>query len=149
MIQQRFLQLAEPRLVIPPTSEAAAVDGLADLLSARRVHRSLGFEEAQAVFLKRHTDVVEQPPDLPLEIVDEVVVDQAMYATWQDFVEFGEFNRLFVAHARASLKAGKSPEQAMMDFKLPDTFKGYNLGGGRGGPGGNFNILFEELKGGK
>jgi len=37
----------------------------------------------------------------------------------------------------------------MMEFKLPDKFKGYNLGGGRGGPGGNFNILFEELKGGQ
>jgi len=69
--------------------------------------------------------------------------------TWQDFVDFGEFNRLFLTHARSSLKAGKSPEQAMMDFKLPDKFKGYNLGGGRGGPGGNFNILFEELKGGR
>jgi len=69
--------------------------------------------------------------------------------TWQDFVDFGEFNRLFLAHARASLKAGKSPEQAMMDFKLPDKFKGYNLAGGRGGPGGNFGILFEELKGGQ
>jgi len=72
-----------------------------------------------------------------------------MTTTWQDFVDFGEFNRLFLAHARESLKAGKSPEQAMMDFKLPDKFKGYNLTGGRGGPGGNFNILFEELKGGQ
>ena len=30
-------------------------------------------------------------------------------------------------HARASLKAGKTPEQAMMDFKLPEKFKGYSL----------------------
>jgi len=66
---------------------------------------------------------------------------------WQDFVDFGEFNRLYLAHARESMKAGKSPEQAMMDFKLPDKFKGYNLAGGRGGPGGNFGVIFEELKG--
>jgi len=72
-----------------------------------------------------------------------------MTTTWQDFVDFGEFNRLFLAHARESLKAGKSPEQAMMDFKLPEKFKGYNLTGGRGGPGGNFGVIFEELKGGK
>jgi glyoxylase-like metal-dependent hydrolase (beta-lactamase superfamily II) len=65
---------------------------------------------------------------------------------FQDLVDFGEFNRLFLAHARASLKAGKTPEQAMMDFKLPDKFKGYNLTGGRGGPGGNFGVIFEELK---
>ena len=72
-----------------------------------------------------------------------------MTTTWQDFVDYGEFNRLFLAHARESMKAGKSPEQAMMDFKLPDKFKGYNLQGGRGGPGGNFGIIYEELKGSK
>jgi cyclase len=64
----------------------------------------------------------------------------------QDLVDFGEFNRLFLEHARASLKAGKTPEQAMMDLKLPDKFKDYNLTGGRGGPGGNFGVIFEELK---
>jgi cyclase len=68
---------------------------------------------------------------------------------FQDLVDFGEFNRLFLEHARASLKAGKTPEQAMMDLKLPEKFKDYNLTGGRGGPGGNFGVIFEELKGGK
>jgi cyclase len=65
---------------------------------------------------------------------------------FQDLVDFGEFNRLFLEHARASLKAGKTPEQAMMDLKLPEKFKDYNLTGGRGGPGGNFGVIFEELK---
>jgi glyoxylase-like metal-dependent hydrolase (beta-lactamase superfamily II) len=65
---------------------------------------------------------------------------------FQDLVDFAEFNRLFLEHARASLKAGKTPEQAMMDLKLPDKFKDYNLTGGRGGPGGNFGVIFEELK---
>jgi hypothetical protein len=65
---------------------------------------------------------------------------------WQDFVDFGEFNRLFLQHARASLKAGKTPEQAMMDFKLPEKFKDYNLTGGRGGPAGNFGIIYEQLQ---
>ena len=68
---------------------------------------------------------------------------------WQDFVDFGEFNRLFLAHARESLKQGKTPEQAMKDFTLPEKFKGYNLAGGRGGAGGNFGLIFEELKGGR
>ena len=66
--------------------------------------------------------------------------------TWQDFVDYGEFNRLYAQHARESLKAGKSAEQAAMDLKLPDKFKDYQLTGGRGGPGGNFGRLFEELK---
>jgi glyoxylase-like metal-dependent hydrolase (beta-lactamase superfamily II) len=65
---------------------------------------------------------------------------------WQDFVDFAEFNRLYAAHARESLKAGKTPEQAMTDFKLPDKFSGYTLTGGRGGPAGNFPRLYEELK---
>jgi cyclase len=64
---------------------------------------------------------------------------------WQDFVDYGEFNKLFLEHARKSLQAGKTAEQAMMEFKLPDKFKDYNLQGGRGGPGGNFNVIFQEL----
>ena len=65
---------------------------------------------------------------------------------WQDFVDYGEFNRLFLEHAQASLKAGKTAEQAMADFKLPDKFKDYNIAGGRGGPGGNFNVIYQELQ---
>ena len=65
---------------------------------------------------------------------------------WQDFVDYGEFNQLFLEHARKSLQAGKTAEQAMMDFKLPEKFKDYNIQGGRGGPGGNFSIIFQELQ---
>jgi hypothetical protein len=65
---------------------------------------------------------------------------------WQDFVDYGEFNRLFLEHAQASLKAGKTAEQAMADLKLPDKFKDYNIAGGRGGPGGNFNVIYQELQ---
>jgi cyclase len=78
--------------------------------------------------------------------VTTVIPGHSAVTTWQDFVDFGEFNRLFAEHARASLKAGKTPDQAMMDFKLPEKFKGYSLTGGRGGPGGNFNVLYAELK---
>ena len=78
--------------------------------------------------------------------VDKVITGHSTVMKWQDFVDFGEFNRLFLDHARQSLKAGKTPEQAMMDLKLPEKFKDYNLAGGRGGPGGNFGIIFEELK---
>jgi glyoxylase-like metal-dependent hydrolase (beta-lactamase superfamily II) len=66
--------------------------------------------------------------------------------TFQDLRNFADFNRRFLSHARASLKAGKTPEEAMKEFKLPETFKDYNLAGGRGGPGGNFGVIFEELK---
>ena len=78
--------------------------------------------------------------------VDVVIPGHSTLMKWQDFVEWGEFNRLFLEHARASLKAGKTAEQAMADFKLPEKFKGYNLAGGRGGPGGNFNVIYQELQ---
>jgi cyclase len=64
---------------------------------------------------------------------------------WQDFVDYGEFNRLYLEHAREALKKGETPEQAAMDLKLPDKFKGYTLTG-RGGAAGNFGIIFDELK---
>jgi glyoxylase-like metal-dependent hydrolase (beta-lactamase superfamily II) len=78
--------------------------------------------------------------------VTTIIPGHSPVTKWQDFVDFGEFNSLMLEHARASQKAGKTPEQAMADFKLPEKFKGYNLTGGRGGPGGNFNVLYEELQ---
>jgi glyoxylase-like metal-dependent hydrolase (beta-lactamase superfamily II) len=64
---------------------------------------------------------------------------------WQDFVDYGEFNRLYLTAARDALKKGQTPEQAAMEFKLPEKFKDYTITGGRGGPGGNFGVIFEEL----
>ena len=81
--------------------------------------------------------------------VDTVITGHTDVKKWQDFVDYGEFNRLFLQHARASMKAGKTAEQAMADLKLPDKFKGYTLTGGRGGPGGNFNVIYQELQKGQ
>jgi glyoxylase-like metal-dependent hydrolase (beta-lactamase superfamily II) len=78
--------------------------------------------------------------------VERVITGHSDVMSWQDFVDYGEFNRLFLAHARASLAAGKTAEQAMAELKLPEKFKGYDLSPGRGGPGGNFNVIYEELK---
>ena len=78
--------------------------------------------------------------------VNTVITGHSTVMKWQDFVDYGEFNRLFLEHARASLKAGKTAEQAMMELKLPEKFKDYNIAGGRGGPGGNFNVIFQELQ---
>ena len=65
-----------------------------------------------------------------------------------DLADQAEFTGLMLSHARTSLKAGKTPEQAMAEFQasLPAKFKGYNLAPGRGGPGGAFVPLFEELR---
>ena len=66
----------------------------------------------------------------------------------EDLVNQAEFTRLMLTKAREAVKAGRTPEQAMMEFQttLPAKFKDYNLAPGRGGPGGAFVPLFEELK---
>jgi hypothetical protein len=51
---------------------------------------------------------------------------------------------LFLEHARASRTAGKTPEQAAADLKLPEKFSGYNLTG-RGGPVTNLTVIYDEL----
>ena len=78
--------------------------------------------------------------------VATVITGHSTVMKWQDFVDFGEFNRLFLDHAKSSLAQGKTAEQAMAELKLPEKFKGYNIAGGRGGPGGNFNVIFQELQ---
>jgi glyoxylase-like metal-dependent hydrolase (beta-lactamase superfamily II) len=66
----------------------------------------------------------------------------------EDLVNQAEFTRLMLTKARESVKAGKTPEEAMKEFQttLPAKFKEYNLAPGRGGPAGAFVPLFEELK---
>ena len=81
--------------------------------------------------------------------VDAVITGHSTVMKWQDFVDYGEFNRLYVAHARASLKAGKTAEQAGKDLVLPAKFKSIPVATGRGGPAGNFPMLYEELKSAK
>jgi cyclase len=78
--------------------------------------------------------------------VDKVITGHSDVMAWQDFVDFGEFNRLFLDHARKSMAAGRTPEQAMAELKLPEKFSGYNLTSTRGGPGGNFNVIYTELR---
>jgi glyoxylase-like metal-dependent hydrolase (beta-lactamase superfamily II) len=81
--------------------------------------------------------------------VDKVITGHSTVMTWQDFVDYGEVNRLIAAYAREAMAAGKTPEQALMDFKMPEKFSkaGFTFaGGGRGGPAGNMGIIFGELK---
>ena len=79
--------------------------------------------------------------------VERVITGHSDVVPWQDFVDYGEFNRLFLAHAKASMTAGKTPEQAMNEFKLPEKFTGYDLKpSSRSGPGGNFTTIYAELK---
>jgi cyclase len=78
--------------------------------------------------------------------VDRVITGHSDVKSWQEFVDYGEFNRLLLEHARAALAANKTPEQAQAEFRLPEKFKGYVLLPLNSGPGGNFTAIYDELR---
>jgi len=59
--------------------------------------------------------------------VDTVIPGHTTVMAWADFVEFGEFNRAFLAAVQASIKAGKTADQAVADLKLPEQFAAYRM----------------------
>jgi glyoxylase-like metal-dependent hydrolase (beta-lactamase superfamily II) len=82
--------------------------------------------------------------------VDKVIPGHSAVSTWDDFVAAGEFNQLMLDHARTALKANKTPEQALKEFTLPESLKAKGFAqpaAGRGGAGGNFTVIMEELQG--
>jgi hypothetical protein len=68
--------------------------------------------------------------------------------TWDDLREYAEFNRDFVAWARSEAKAGKTVDQAVAEYKIPERYKGYGLSADTN-PGqakANLEKLFNEFK---
>jgi glyoxylase-like metal-dependent hydrolase (beta-lactamase superfamily II) len=59
--------------------------------------------------------------------VDTVITGHATVMKWPDFVEFGEFHRAFLDAARTAHRAGKTPQQAVAELKLPEKFKDYDM----------------------
>lgn len=78
--------------------------------------------------------------------VDTIITGHTDVKKWQDFVLHEQFIRSLVDYARTSMAAGKTPEEAMAEFRatVPDKFKVYALD--RGGAAGNFAALYEELR---
>jgi glyoxylase-like metal-dependent hydrolase (beta-lactamase superfamily II) len=68
--------------------------------------------------------------------------------TWADLKEYAEFNKDLVAWAQAELKAGKTPEQAAAEWKLPAKYTGYSatVGALFGGLPGRIQTLANEMK---
>ena len=72
----------------------------------------------------------------------------AAETTWSDLKEYAEFNKDLVAWMQEELKAGKTPEQAAAEWKLPEKYKGYNpaVGALFGGMAGRIQTLASEMK---
>ena len=51
--------------------------------------------------------------------VDRVITGHTDTLAWQDFVDYAEFNRLFLEHARTSRAAGKTPSKLRPIYGCP------------------------------
>ncbi|MGE0813136.1 MAG: MBL fold metallo-hydrolase [Vicinamibacterales bacterium] len=67
--------------------------------------------------------------------------------TWADLAEFAQFNKDLVTWMQAELKAGKTPEQAAAEWKLPARYTGYSatVGANFGGLAGRIKALQDEM----
>jgi len=72
----------------------------------------------------------------------------ATTTTWADLKTFAQFNQDFLTWAEAELKAGKTPQQAAAEWKLPDRYEGYspNVATLFGGMAGRIQRLADETK---
>jgi cyclase len=97
--------------------------------------------------------VVEQPQSLAKAVatvknVDTIINGHIPVGTWNDLREYADFTKDFVDFARASLKAGKTAEQAAGEYKVAPKFKGYaaSLSPAFGGALANMKIAYQELQ---
>jgi cyclase len=68
--------------------------------------------------------------------------------TWADLKEYAEFNKDLVTWMQAELKAGKTPEQAAEEWKVPEKYKGYSstVSERFGGLPGRIKTLQKEMQ---
>jgi cyclase len=68
--------------------------------------------------------------------------------TWADLKEYADFNHDFLTWAQGELKAGKTPEQAAADWKIPEKYHGYSstVSALMGGLAGRIQRLADETK---
>jgi glyoxylase-like metal-dependent hydrolase (beta-lactamase superfamily II) len=96
--------------------------------------------------------VVEQPDTLAkaaatVKNVDTIINGHIPVGTFNDLREYADFTKDFVDFARASMKAGKTPEQAAGEYKVAPRFKGYvvTINPQFAGALGNLKIAYAEL----
>jgi cyclase len=68
--------------------------------------------------------------------------------TWADVKQFADFTQDFLTWAQGALKAGKTPEQAAAEWKVPAKYEGYSSQVSQlmGGLPGRLQRLQEEMK---
>jgi len=74
--------------------------------------------------------------------VDTVITGHSTVMKHADLVEVSEFNKAFFAYTEGAMKAGKTPEQALAEIKLPEKFSVYVMTGAKD----NIPKIYAELK---
>jgi cyclase len=75
--------------------------------------------------------------------VETVIPGHSPVTDWAAFVEFSEFVRAFVTNVQQAAKAGKTPDQALADVKVPEKFSGYTVTNQR--TKGNIELIYKEI----
>jgi glyoxylase-like metal-dependent hydrolase (beta-lactamase superfamily II) len=80
--------------------------------------------------------------------VDTVITGHTPLMMWNDLKEYADFSQDFVAWARNEMKAGKTVDQAVPDYRLPAKYKGYvvSVNPQFGGVKPNLQAIYDELK---
>jgi cyclase len=96
--------------------------------------------------------VVEHPKTLAraasaIKNVDSIINGHIPLAPFRDLQEYADFTADFVSYAQASMKAGKTVDQAAAEYRVPAKFKGYaaTVNPAFGGAKPNLEIAYTEL----
>ena len=84
---------------------------------------------------------------LPDKNVDTIIgghTDHPM--TFADLKEYAAFNNDFITWVQGEIKAGKSVDQASMEYKVPEKYAGYTVSTFLGGIKGNIQLAYDELQ---
>jgi glyoxylase-like metal-dependent hydrolase (beta-lactamase superfamily II) len=76
--------------------------------------------------------------------VDAIITGHSKTMTWADLEEYVQFNRDFLADVKAARQAGKTPDAAGEEWKLPAKYQGYTAPPAR--VKANFQVIYDELK---
>jgi cyclase len=76
--------------------------------------------------------------------VDTIITGHSTTMTWADLAEYAQFNKDFLVSVQASMKAGKSADDAAAGWKIADKYKGYTIADARLKQ--NVTAIYGELK---
>ena len=81
-----------------------------------------------------------------LKDYDTIITGHSTLMKPADLKEYADFNNDFVTWVQSEMKAGKTADQAAGEYKIPEKYRGYGLGGDLfGGFKGRVSTAYEEL----